>query len=856
MTCSATDLLANTRHGMYITGSIQNLFLTGAGLDDDDHGHRMFYDMQPWLGNLPEGLTMADPRVLAPFGGSSKSQSTPGAAYTDNNATTVSPYLLMPGDRLVLGIDAALDLNNELATYGPQSMTGSMLQIPADGTVPLGQFKITLYGSYVKENREVSPTLNQHLTTLSVHEAIGSAPVRDQYDLEPLSALSGSYVDMLMSGSMAVSGTFGTGRNASAASLAAGNKGDLSLGTFKTETTSERAPIRSFVGSQDPTGYFKNRYGADPHSNAFSKFSTYSASFGAYYGRNIHLRGDISRNIRLIDQSERYYDSMLPDLRYYLRLTGGGRFSRIFGTGSANDGSMRPYEMGNTDRDDVFGYDEILQYGPVEWRYGKMNPLLQGDDDFSDVFTFATTGSYYSPFSGRRAWGDSHVMSGSTHSMERFREAWVYDANGDVAAVNYVTGTQNGYAYPRMRFPYDGNPPRRIHQKCRIHLSSTLVNEDSGDTANYEKYRIFNWNSNILHYFDLTAFGEDLETGDSPPGRVGQPSIFQQFADYNSIREMIWSTGWSYPGQWRYGVPDHTGHNNVTGRATKKWNGGFNYGAKGMRYGLKNYNPEVSSAVFRRDNYGQFRDMLEQREFTTYFIRVEKRVVRGLRTGDPFNSRMRRRNRLETGPVVCRFVSASDGVTLVDPKQTSCSNISIFATSSKPYTEGKPGNSLITDGTRNLQMLVHTDTPVMTLDAAEDAEGMTDGDVGEEDSGGGTVICTELFRQGLLSSEIYTADEKFGRDIELRSNKTLVGYRTWARPLARKMRHSKTLTHVVSKFAIPWAHHMAYRMGVLEKDNLFGKILMPIGIILSRIVYTIFSKKIKNNIPIADSAAK
>ena len=149
------------------------MHLTGSTFKTGD-GHYTFLNFKPFRGEVPPGMQLADPRVIAPLGGASVIKSTPGAAYTDNNATTVSPYLLMPGDKLVLGIDAALDKNKQPVRNSPQNLTGSLMTIPKDGTHAIPGLKITLYGSYVQENRESPPTLNQHLTSDAVHEAIGS----------------------------------------------------------------------------------------------------------------------------------------------------------------------------------------------------------------------------------------------------------------------------------------------------------------------------------------------------------------------------------------------------------------------------------------------------------------------------------------------------------------------------------------------------------------------------------------------------------------------------------------------------------------------------------------------------------
>jgi hypothetical protein len=99
-----------------------------------------------------------------------------------------------------------------------------------------------------------------------------------------------------------------------------------------------------------------------------------------------------------------------------------------------------------------------------------------------------------------------------------------------------------------------------------------------------------------------------------------------------------------------------------------------------------------------------------------------------------------------------------------------------------------------------------------------------------------TVICTELHRQGLMSDEIREADERFGRMISATSPETMLGYHYWAIPIVNLMQKSRLFTKIVWAVARPWAYHMAYEMGSLEKDNLLGKILMKVGAFISRTI--------------------
>jgi len=91
----------------------------------------------------------------------------------------------------------------------------------------------------------------------------------------------------------------------------------------------------------------------------------------------------------------------------------------------------------------------------------------------------------------------------------------------------------------------------------------------------------------------------------------------------------------------------------------------------------------------------------------------------------------------------------------------------------------------------------------------------------------GTVICTELHRQGIMSDEVFETDKSFGKkqDIE-----TIAGYHTWAIPLASLMRKYKIVTWVITPIAMAWAEDMA------GGKNMFGKILNKIGIPICRFI--------------------
>ena len=121
------------------------------------------------------------------------------------------------------------------------------------------------------------------------------------------------------------------------------------------------------------------------------------------------------------------------------------------------------------------------------------------------------------------------------------------------------------------------------------------------------------------------------------------------------------------------------------------------------------------------------------------------------------------------------------------------------------------------------------DLGVGGVDAADLGAALGSAGVGAD--GGDTVICTELYRQGLMSSEIYEADCNFGATID---ETTRRGYQIWGKPLARAMSKSKLLTTIAKPFVLSWANHMAYGYG--GKRTLFGTIALFAGIPICRLI--------------------
>ena len=124
---------------------------------------------------------------------------------------------------------------------------------------------------------------------------------------------------------------------------------------------------------------------------------------------------------------------------------------------------------------------------------------------------------------------------------------------------------------------------------------------------------------------------------------------------------------------------------------------------RGWKYGLYSGLPKYTSAVFRRNRYGQFRDMLEQREVTVskadyskspsyYFGNVERQATP---FANPITSKTENDQSINNMVVNVSFVKKGLSTTNkeifspIDPELTWTSNLSTAATSSLPYFDGE-----------------------------------------------------------------------------------------------------------------------------------------------------------------------
>ncbi len=94
-------------------------------------------------------------------------------------------------------------------------------------------------------------------------------------------------------------------------------------------------------------------------------------------------------------------------------------------------------------------------------------------------------------------------------------------------------------------------------------------------------------------------------------------------------------------------------------------------------------------------------------------------------------------------------------------------------------------------------------------------------------SSSGTVICTELRRQRLITDRDYLLISRDSRDRLTETQRR--GYLAWAMPVVQKMRGSRRWTAVAHYFMQARIDEVAARNGEKQRGNLIGKLTIWIG---------------------------
>lgn len=415
-----------------------------------------------------------------------------------------TPYILKPEDNLMLGIQAPVD--NQWSTS---------LDIDANYIkIQPGQIQLTLYGSFLQQEKPLRISNSQTLSTHTVHESIGEINPTDKFVLAQLVDFTGSFSDDIISGSI--------------------NPKTIYEGydhyTGDTIKLARRVGGRASQGTQGETGALKI-------------------------------------NNRLVDVSERDYDSLMPDFRQL----------------SAVDDAF----FGETQK-------SALENGVISF-------------------------------------GTSTVASASN---------WLYS------------------------FPFES-------RYARINRTHAIVKPDGTRESRYKlEFRDATAGTSIMNYSDagtlLTgSIGFAPRNSEDSLGGNNEGTINQNVPERDVIK-MLFGIGDLSRGRFFAIGADNDGDR--VGINSQNAGGTINLG--GFKYGVSNSSAAYSSAVYRRDSFGQFRDLLEPRQFLTYI-----------------------KDSSVSFPVSQRFLSRTGQPLGVQTRGNStCSNLSTHASSSLPFFD-RPNDS-------------------------------------------------------------------------------------------------------------------------------------------------------------------
>ena len=86
----------------------------------------------------------------------------------------------------------------------------------------------------------------------------------------------------------------------------------------------------------------------------------------------------------------------------------------------------------------------------------------------------------------------------------------------------------------------------------------------------------------------------------------------------------------------------------------------------------------------------------------------------------------------------------------------------------------------------------------------------------------GSVICTALYKRGMLTRQVWHGAQTYGRDVA--PDNVYLAYIMWGSPIARAITKSELFAKIVAPIFIPWAHELAVLAGEkTAKSTLFGR---------------------------------
>jgi hypothetical protein len=245
---------------------------------------------------------------------------------------TVSPYLVMPGDKLVLSLSKMRPFRFTTESFNPTLWVSGSNINGHDVKLITGSVQLTFYGSQIKENAEFHDARKQNLFSNAIHEvAIGNEPVLDQFQVENIDSFVSSMND------------------------------DYITGSLLTLNTSESGVIRFTIGERSKLFSKRNAQNIPRYTQSGVSYADALRPWYQFAG--------MSRVSFATAEDETYYDSLVPDIQSCVRINGSDFITyEFFYVYEAP--SYRAFIVFNSTR--TFSDNIWLQSFPFESRYNNV----------------------------------------------------------------------------------------------------------------------------------------------------------------------------------------------------------------------------------------------------------------------------------------------------------------------------------------------------------------------------------------------------------------------------------------------------------------------------------------------------
>ena len=684
--------------------------------------------------------------------------------FGDIPVSTPSPYVLLPGDELILGCDAGISsvpcsgtsplaypaghpgdhCLNTVAGWGfaatnlmnlPAGLptSGSLSEISGSFLVfEKGPAKLTLFGSMIREDKEKLFELNQNLSSDSVHEALHfDNPVVDQFNIENRVEVSDGYTSDYV-----VGGMYGT----------------FSFDNFHKKYYTPNGTLYREAGEYP--------YGDGPFASQIERVRAIDFAKGSHSIYNIIQSRPANKSGIYVAQaliSDLYYP-MNACQKFWSFPIDGSKIVNGAIPGKINltpvIGGTIPAGDPSPSGEEHIGGIPLDRHGVKYWNSEMLNssktsPLLRCTvgTDFNERY-------FDTMMPQIQDWGErsGFILSSDLKSRELMILDFLNKEKG--CRLNESASAQPGVAGEHIMqdsykkaLPYHlMNSGREIQQTFSIGVKSFPKNVGwSNDPPDHErpltvldglqncsdefgpgasrvtwnnwvgcslalgfpgqfaesywtKFReILDSRSNEKACYDvLFRKGYDMSFRRAEPGPVqaAYPYPFNQgkmVASYISDGPSAVPPA-SQPGPGLPTAPDPSNDGTwsaiiaiYTEDVIRLFHNMGPGAAHGYAYGIMDTSPKFTTAVYRSGRYGQNRDMLEQRKFSKFYVtptfsRTINTLIPSLRATIGSGE--------QDAPIACYFVDSADGISLVDPYTTDCSNMDLEASSSCPFTDG------------------------------------------------------------------------------------------------------------------------------------------------------------------------